>query len=129
MSKVTVRSGAAVETPSQAVTKAANAVVHEKDALGRLLGVKRLGPLQRLALFKALGDLSSNDRYLGVVALAACCVEIDGEPVKFPHSVLTAEALVDRLGDEGATCIAKIMQEHFSVSESGDESVAEAKNS
>lgn len=128
MSKVTVRSGATVETPSQTVVKAANAVVHGQDALGRTLGVKRLSPLGRLNLFKALGDLSSNDRYLGVVALAACCVEIDGEPVKFPHSVLTAEALVDRLGDEGASCIAELMQKHFSVTEAGDDGVAEAKN-
>lgn len=125
MSKVTVRSGAEspteTETPTQAVVRAANAVVEATDSRGRTWGVKKLGPLARLQLFKVLGaDLSENRMFMGTCALAASVVSVDGEPIAPASSLLKLEGLVDRLGDEGLEAIGKAIADNFGVKEDDD---------
>jgi hypothetical protein len=78
-----------------------------RDAEGRVLQVKRLTALDRLRLFKAVGPaLAQNASYLGMAALAASVVDIDGVPVPAPVSEAQVEALVGRLGENGIAAAA-----------------------
>lgn len=88
----------AVAAPSVTVIDAKTARV--VDELGRVLTVKRLSAIEKMKLFKALGETTS-DRYTGFAVLAVSVRDIDGSPVAFPTSTLTIEALVQRLDDEG----------------------------
>jgi len=80
------------------------------DQLGRVLTVRRLGPLDRLRVFEAAGaDLSRNDRWLGVALLACSATVIDGVPYPFPNSKSAIEAMVQRLGDVGQAALARAL--------------------
>ena len=77
------------------------------DSSGRTLSLKRLGALERLRRFEAAGaELSRNDRWLGMAALACTVTAIDGVPYPFPGSKQAVEAMVQRLGTAGATAVA-----------------------
>ena len=116
------------DTPTQAVVRAAAATVQtDPDALGRTWTVRKMSALDRLRLFKVLGDLAENRMYMGTCALAACVTACDGESVGALTSVLKLEALVDRLGDEGLEVVGKAISEHFGA-KSDDEVVESAKN-
>jgi hypothetical protein len=71
------------------------------DKAGRRIKLRRVGVLETLRLFKALGpELSENNAYITVAATAASVSEIDGVPVPFPVSEGAVEALISRIGDE-----------------------------
>lgn len=77
------------------------------DKLGRSLTIKKMGALDRMKLFEAVGgERSQNEMYFGYASLAASVVDIDGETVVRPANHLQIEALVQRLGDEGLEAIA-----------------------
>lgn len=87
-----------------------NSVTTVTDHLGRILTLRRLGPLDRLRVFEAAGpDLSRNDRWLGVALLACSATAIDGVPYPFPNSKLAIEAMVQRLGDIGQAALARAL--------------------
>lgn len=78
-----------------------------QDSLGRELAIKRLGALDRLRIFKAIGsNLSSNAPYLGMAMLAFSVTAIDGIPVPAPGNEAQLEALIQKLGDEGIDAVA-----------------------
>lgn len=82
------------------------------DSRGRTLTVRRLNVLDRLRLFKAAGSvLAENSPWLGMAVLAASVAEIDGVPVPVPINEHQIEATVVRLGDEGLTAIANVLDE------------------
>jgi hypothetical protein len=77
------------------------------DPAGRSLEVRRIGALDRLRLFKALGAvLADNAPYLGMAMLASSVCAIDGVPVPAPVTEGQIEALVQRLGDAGIEAVA-----------------------
>ena len=77
------------------------------DGLGRRLSLRRLTLLERLGLFEAAGaELSRNDRWLGLAALAASVSAIDGVPVPLPASKAAVEAAVQRLDEPGIAAVA-----------------------
>ena len=77
------------------------------DGLGRRLSLRRLTLLERLRLFEAAGaELSRNDRWLGLAALAASVSAIDGVPVPLPASKAAVEAAVQRLDEPGIAAVA-----------------------
>ncbi|MDD2878011.1 MAG: hypothetical protein PHT60_13570 [Acidiphilium sp.] len=81
-----------------------------EDARGRQLSVRALTMLDRLRLFKALGnDLAMNDAYLGVASLAASVTAVDGVPLLFPASEAAVENAVERLGDDGIEAVAVVL--------------------
>ena len=89
-------------TPSARIVAEATAQTEITDGLGRVLTIRRPGPLDRLRLFKALGaSLSQNDRYVGYAMLAMCVSAIDGVPVPQPANEGQVEGLIQRLGDAG----------------------------
>lgn len=116
------------ETPTQAVVRAAAASVNtDPDALGRIWTVKKMSALDRLRLFKVLGDLAENRMYMGTCALAACVTACDGDAIGALTSVLKIEALVDRLGDDGLEVVGKAIADNFGVKDDA-EVVESAKN-
>jgi hypothetical protein len=76
------------------------------DKNGRKIELRRVGVLEQLRLFKALGpDLSENRAYFGLARLAATVAMIDGVPIPFPSSEGTVEGILDRLGEEGVDAV------------------------
>lgn len=82
------------------------------DAEGRHIILRRLTALDKLRLFEAAGaELSRNDRWLGMAALAASVTEIDAVPYPVPASKQAIEAMIRRLGDGGIAAVAGALQE------------------
>lgn len=93
-------------TPSQAIIDEANRVYTVTDARGRVIEFRRLGTSGNRRLLKAISDESANKSLLfGLYATAAAVIAIDGDAITFPISELQADALVDRLGDEGLAAL------------------------
>jgi hypothetical protein len=94
-------------SPTTQILAAATEILTARDGSGRVLTVRRLGALDRLRLFKAIGaELSDNAAYLGMAMLAISVTDIDGVPVPAPATEAQLEALVHRLGDIGMDAIA-----------------------
>lgn len=119
MAKATMRvSGDAgqVETPSQNMTRDANAMCYETDKRGRRIGVVKPSALTRYRLLKILGPESAkNEPLLGHAMLAFLVREINGEPVQVPNSERQIEAMIDRLDDDGLNAIGKCLKDQFGV--------------
>lgn len=78
-----------------------------EDGEGRKLAIRTLTMRDRLRLFKILGpELSLNEPYLGLAALAASVVSIDGVPMPFPATEAAIEHAVERLGEAGLEAVA-----------------------
>ena len=100
-----------METPSTRIVAAAAATLRTVDAAGRALELRRLGALDKLRLFKAVGPvLSQNAPYLGMAMLASSVTAIDGVPVPPPVTELQVEQMVGRLGDGGIAAIAEALR-------------------
>lgn len=83
-------------------------IEYETDELGRKIGVRWLGPLQRTSLSRIVGsedaeNLGVMNNYLPAFAVA----EIDGNPVPPPTSRLELDAILAKLDDEGILAAAK----------------------
>jgi hypothetical protein len=77
------------------------------DAAGRRLTLRRVGVLETLRLYKALGpELSNNAPYLSAARIAASVQMIDDVPVPFPTSESALEALLQRLDEDGVVAVA-----------------------
>lgn len=77
------------------------------DKAGRRLTLRKVGVLETLRLYKALGpELALNEAYMGLSVIAASVAMIDEVPVPFPASETAVEAVLERLGDEGSAAVA-----------------------
>ncbi|MGI4941026.1 MAG: hypothetical protein ACRYHQ_10785 [Janthinobacterium lividum] len=104
-------SGRIVDTPSARIVAAAGVALHAVDEAGRALELRRLGALDKLRLFKALGPvLSQNAPYLGMAMLASSVTAIDGVPVPPPVTEAQVEQMVGRLGDGGIAAVAEALR-------------------
>lgn len=96
------------DTPSGQIVRAANAVTTVTDSLGRAIGVKKIGALDRMKMFEVCGpENSKNEAYLGYAALAFSVATLDGEPYPRPATRNALEGLIKALGDEGLEAVAK----------------------
>lgn len=69
------------------------------DHAGRKLQLRRLGVVEQMRLFKALGpELSANEAYMRGAMIGAAVAMIDGVPVPFPTNEATLEAVLERIG-------------------------------
>ncbi len=99
------------DTPSGRIVAAAAERLRVVDGQGRALELRRLGALDKLRLFKALGPmLSQNAPYLGMAMLASSVTAIDEVPVPPPTTELQVEQMVQRLGDGGIAAVAEALQ-------------------
>jgi hypothetical protein len=77
------------------------------DKAGRTISLRRVGVVERLRLFKALGpELSMNDAYMGYAIVAASVAVLDGVPMPFPVNEAGVESLLGRLGDDAVEAVA-----------------------
>lgn len=115
-------------SPSEQIVADANRIVKTTDARGRTLGVRKLNMAIRRRILKALSDeMSRKQQYLGLVMVAACVVEIDGDAISLPSTELQFDALIDRLDDDGFEAVGAALVEHFGASASPEGVVGEAK--
>ena len=90
--------------------------VEIRDGLGRALMVRRLNALDRLRLLKAAGpELSQNDAWLNIAALALSVTEINGTPRPTPMNERQIETVVGELGDSGLQAVAEALNESESA--------------
>jgi hypothetical protein len=80
------------------------------DALGRVLTIRTIGPVQQLDLFEAAGDQSNNSPWIGMAILAASVSDIDGVPRPFPMRKQDIRAALSVLGSEGVAAVAKALK-------------------
>jgi hypothetical protein len=124
VAKLTVKTA---PSPSEQIIQDANRIVHVKDGKGRQLGIRKLDMSRRRRVLKVLSDeMSRKQQYLGLVMVAACVVEIDGEEISLPVTELQFDALIDRLDDAGFEAVGEAIQEHFGIGQSGDDLAATA---
>ena len=100
-----------VQTPSQALTAAANEIIRVTDARGRVIGFRKLGILEKKRMYQALGaEDSKNDAVvLGFALPAYMAVEIDGNqlpPLGFAQaSQIALDGRIALLDQEGIDAI------------------------
>ncbi len=103
------------DTPSESIIKAAQQPSDTTDSKGRVIGIKKMGALDRLKMFEVIGaDNAKNEPYLGYAALAFHVCSIDGDPVMRPANKIQLEGLINRLGDEGLEAVGQSLQESMS---------------
>jgi hypothetical protein len=101
-----------VTTPTELVVSAASQTIQTRDNLGRTLTIRRLHALDRLRLLKLAGpELSQNDAWLNIAALAVSVTEIDGVPRAPPVTERQVETTVSELGDLGLQAAAEALSE------------------
>jgi hypothetical protein len=101
-----------VSTPTNFLVSAASQTIQARDSLGRTLTVRRIHALDRLRLLKLAGpELSQNDAWLNMAALALSVTEINGVPRAPPVTERHIEATVSELGDSGLQATAEALSE------------------
>lgn len=78
-----------------------------KDDMGRDLIVKVVSTLEAARLTRACGQDAENQTYMTFAVMAASVRAIDGDPVMFPNTIKSVEAIIERLDDEGMQAVAK----------------------
>lgn len=82
------------------------------DALGRKLTLRRIGALEKLRLYKAVGpQLGQNEPYLAMALLAISVAAIDDVPLPAPANEGQIEMIVQKLGDQGLAAVAAALRE------------------
>lgn len=105
-------------TPGETIVANANRTFEVQDRLGRRLLVRQLNALDRLRLLKAAGpELSHNEPWLNMAALAASVVEVNGIPRPTPVNERQLESAVLELGDHGLDAVAEVLQQHDETTE------------
>ena len=87
---------------SNQLVNASHVVKEARDSLNRSIKFKRITALDRLRILKIAGpDLSQNDAWLNLAALAYSVIEIDGIPRAVPTAERQIESTIAELGDTG----------------------------
>lgn len=69
------------------------------DKAGRKITLRRVGVVEQLRLYKALGpELSVNPIYMHAAFIAAAVAMIDNVPVPLPANEAALEAALERIG-------------------------------
>ncbi len=81
------------------------------DEAGRKIELRRVGVVEQMRLFKALGpELSANAAYMQGALMGAAVAMIDDVPLPFPTSEAGLEAALERIGLDAMAVIAKAME-------------------
>ena len=99
------------------------------DALGRVIRLKKPGPLANLDFAKAAGSDKLNVLYLAEVMHLKFVEAIDNQRVTTPSTEGELRALYLRLGDEGNEAVMKGVTENFLGDGATNSQEAELKNS
>lgn len=126
-------------TESEIILARYKAVEKEADALGRVIGVRRLKPSEQTKVAGFTADLTGSDEALSesgekvliphrmplLIASAVCMINEDRIP--FPKSRGELDAIYDRLDAEGLTAAGKAMM-RLNLAENANDPIDEAKN-
>jgi hypothetical protein len=107
-------------TASARILADANRIEYEKDATGRRIGVKKLTFLDLHELTLLLGNDANNSAALNQAMMVGSIVEIDGDPVARPGTVLQLKALMKRLDFHGVIAATAAMNRFGPVGETED---------
>ncbi|WP_458763567.1 hypothetical protein [Cupriavidus basilensis] len=103
-------------TPSEQIVKEAAKEISATDARGRVIILRKPGPLNKLRFFEAMGESSSNPLWAGVVVQLMYVASIDGDAVLTPSTKREIEALYQRLDEDGLDAIGKALPGNFGLS-------------
>jgi hypothetical protein len=87
--------------------------VQVSDRVGRVFVLKRPPFLDEFKWVEALGQLSENRTYMGMISVLQFIFSIDGERVFAPTSKLKVDALIKRVGRETYADIAEALFKNF----------------
>ncbi len=94
------------------------------DNAGRRIQLRRIGVVEQMRLFKALGpELSANAAYMHGALIGAAVAMIDDLPMPFPTNEAGLEAALERIGLDAMPVVAKALED-----ESDQQLVAAAGN-
>ena len=99
------------------------------DKRGRVLRLRRIGPLLRVRLYKLMGaDNSRNIPLQGHYQMAVSVIQIDDEKIPFPTKEIQIDSLLDRLGDDGLEAIAQAWKDNKWIADSDEGDPDNIKN-
>lgn len=92
--------------PASRIVATAEAAPTITDSQGRRITLRRIGALEKLRLFKAVGpQLAQNEPYLAIALLACAVAAIDDVPLPTPANEAQIEMVVQRLGEAGLSAV------------------------
>jgi hypothetical protein len=101
-------------SPSEQVIAKAAQEAEVIDALGRIIVLRKPGPLAQFRVVEAVGnDAAKNEVYMGMVLPLIFVVSIDEAIVPPPVTKAQIEALIQRLGEEGIAAVAEGVYANF----------------
>ena len=98
----------------------ATRIERERDSIGRMIGVKKLSFLDINKVTALAGENANNAAYLNQCTMAASIVEIDGEPISRPTTILQLEAIMARADWPGIQAAIKAMSKYKSYDAVGE---------
>lgn len=117
----------ATDAPSVQIIKNANKTGTAKDARGRTFTFRRMTLLAKARLYAVAGpELSKNEQWIGLAAIAACVTQIDGDNMT-SNSLREIEFLLEIMDDDGFEAVGNAYVKAFGVAVQED-AVANAKN-
>lgn len=82
------------------------------DSAGRRIQLRRIGVVEQMRLFKALGpELSANATYMHGALIGAAVAMIDDFPMPFPTTEAGLEAALERIGLDAMPVVAKALEQ------------------
>lgn len=82
------------------------------DNAGRRIQLRRIGVVEQMRLFKALGpELSANAAYMHGAMIGAAVAMIDDVPMPFPMDEAGLEAALERIGLDSMPVVAKALEQ------------------
>lgn len=102
-------------TPTQQILAAASTEATATDSTGRVIKLRKPGPIAKLRFIEAMGESSSNPLWTAIVSQLMYVAGIDGEPIATPVTKREIEALYQRLDDHGLEAIAKALPGNFGI--------------
>jgi hypothetical protein len=134
-----IRTGGEIEAPSapapgpslslaDQIKADATRIERATDAAGRVIGVKKLNFLDTHRITRLLGSDAANSTALEQALMTASVVEIDGQPLSKPGTLLQLEATMSRLDFHGLSAAIKAMSRFTPVMAADDDEAAAIKN-
>lgn len=99
--------------PSDEVVASAIKTIEVTDARGRVIKIKKPGPLAQYRLVEIMGDSAKNQTYMSMVLPLIYVVAIDDEQIPMPTKKMQVEALIQRLDEEGIEAVMTCVTENF----------------
>jgi hypothetical protein len=101
------------ESAVRTLSPKAQAIALDPDEDGKVVWIKKPGPLAQFRLTEALGQAAQNLTYLQMCAPLLYVTKVDDVDVYPPANKREVEAIVELLGESGLDALMKGVQKHF----------------